>query len=248
VIRAERNSPVSELVETRRCSAKTRQLCTSTQVGPNERLRGSLSGISRLEQRLLACHRRRAMQRAADLEPMRAARTAILSSPQGRDPTPGRFANHRMDFRTRHAPLHFIQRAQLWNRFWNSQTKKAVILLSNQASRQPAARLAGSDSVRHSPAADISAGVTVEWRLTNQRLPHRLAVCELQRDRRLPVCYRRLRNLRGSHDGRVHPLRHGVLADTPGRALREPLASGSRAFSSAPHRVSALSRLPTAGF
>ena len=32
------------------------------------------------------------------------------------------------------APLHFFQRAQVWNRFWNSQTKKAPIPLSSQTS------------------------------------------------------------------------------------------------------------------
>jgi hypothetical protein len=30
--------------------------------------------------------------------------------------------------------VHFLQRARVWNRFWNSQMKEAAILLSNQAS------------------------------------------------------------------------------------------------------------------
>jgi len=30
--------------------------------------------------------------------------------------------------------VHFVQRARVWNRFWNSQAKKAVILLSSWAS------------------------------------------------------------------------------------------------------------------
>jgi hypothetical protein len=34
------------------------------------------------------------------------------------------------------AALHFVQRARVWNSFWNSQTKKASILLSSQASRR----------------------------------------------------------------------------------------------------------------
>jgi hypothetical protein len=32
--------------------------------------------------------------------------------------------------------LHFVQRARVWNRFWNSQAKRAAILLSSQASER----------------------------------------------------------------------------------------------------------------
>jgi hypothetical protein len=49
-------------------------------------------------------------------------------------------ALHTQGFRFPDA-LHFVQRAQAWNRFWNSQTKKAANLLSSQASaRQPRPR------------------------------------------------------------------------------------------------------------
>jgi hypothetical protein len=34
------------------------------------------------------------------------------------------------------ALLHFVQCAQVWNSFWNSQTKKAAFLLSEQASHR----------------------------------------------------------------------------------------------------------------
>src|SRR5438105_1581594 len=33
------------------------------------------------------------------------------------------------------ASLHFVQRAQVWNRFWNNQAKDGGILLSRQASQ-----------------------------------------------------------------------------------------------------------------
>jgi hypothetical protein len=44
--------------------------------------------------------------------------------------------------------VHFLQRARVWNRFWNSQAKKAPISLSNQTSEHGSISAGEQDVVR----------------------------------------------------------------------------------------------------